>query len=121
MSLIFRYNISTLADNHTLMAKEGSHLLLIDLSKRYGVIPCTCKCWLLVSLSVLHLRLLFIPTRFLNDLVMFDFLTYNAHVRQQKRAIGEDGAFCGHGVVQLDDAGHGAFFDGSVGRGGTLV
>ena len=57
----------------------------------------------------------------LTDLVMFDFLTYNAHVRQQKRSIGEDGAFCGHGVVQFDDAGHGAVFDGSVGRGGTLV
>ena len=37
MLLISRYNMSTLADNHALMAKEGSHLLLIDLSKRYDI------------------------------------------------------------------------------------
>ena len=55
-------------------------------------------------------------------------MTYNtnqlihSHFDQsQERAIGEDGAFCSHGVVQFDDAGHGAFFNGSVGRGGTLV
>jgi len=48
MLLISRYNMSTLADNHALMAKEGSHLLLIDLSKRYDI---HCKCWLRITFS----------------------------------------------------------------------